>query len=141
MLQGGGDFLLEILPYINFEEIKKNPKWICGFSDTTGISFCTTTICDIATIYSENFAEFGMNPWHKCLENTLQILEGKQILQKNFEKYQDGYKEKQTGLEGYELDKKVEWKNANGEKEINIEGRTLRRLPRHFSINCWDKIR
>lgn len=29
----GGDFLLEILPYINLSNIKENPKWIMGYSD------------------------------------------------------------------------------------------------------------
>ena len=40
----GGEFLLEILPFIDFEEIKANPKWVQGYSDTTGLSFCITTI-------------------------------------------------------------------------------------------------
>lgn len=114
----GGDFLLEILPYIDFEKIRKNPKWIQGFSDTTGLGFCVTTICDIATIYAENFGDFGMENWHTCLENNLKILEGKEIIQESFKEYQSMFQDYKIGLETYKLDKKVEWKNAQNEAKI-----------------------
>lgn len=136
----GGDFLLEILPYIDFEKIKQNPKWVHGFSDTTGLSFCITTICDIATSYGENFGEFGMVPWHSSLENGLKILEGKQTLQTSFETYQDNFYDRLTGIEGYKLDTKVEWKNAKNEKELVLEGRALGRMLRHSNILSRYKI-
>ena len=47
----GGDYLYEILPYINFDTIIKNPKWFQGQSDTTVLLFIITTLCDIKTIY------------------------------------------------------------------------------------------
>lgn len=121
----GGDFLLEILPYIDFEKIRKNPKWIQGFSDTTGLGFCVTTICDIATIYAENFGDFGMENWHTCLENNLKILEGKEIIQESFKEYQSMFQDYKIGLETYKLDKKVEWKNAQNEEKIELNGRIL----------------
>lgn len=121
----GGDFLLEILPYINFEKIAKNPKWIQGFSDTTGLTFCITTICDIATIHGENFGSFGMENWHYCLEENLKILEGEKFTQNSFKKYQSGFQDYETGKEEYLLDKDVCWKNARGEKTIELEGRIL----------------
>ena len=121
----GGDFLLEILPYIDFEKIRKNPKWIQGFSDTTGLGFCVTTICDIATIYAENFGDFGMENWHTCLENNLKILEGKEIIQESFKEYQSMFQDYKIGLETYKLDKKVEWKNAQNEAKIELNGRIL----------------
>lgn len=121
----GGDFLLEILPFIDFEQISRNPKWVQGYSDTTGLSFCITTICDIATIYSENFNSFAMRPWHSSLENNLKILEGQDIIQKSFEKYQEGWQEEITGQEPYLLTKKVEWKNARDEEKITMQGRLL----------------
>lgn len=31
MCASGGEFLLEILPYIDFELLKNNPKFVCGF--------------------------------------------------------------------------------------------------------------
>lgn len=121
----GGDFLLEILPYLDFEKIKQNPKWVQGFSDTTGLEFCITTICDIATIYTENFGTFGMEKWDISLENNLKILEGQKIEQKSFPKYQSDFIDYQTGLEEYQLDKLVEWKNAKNEEKIELKGRIL----------------
>ena len=31
----GGDYLAEMLPYLDFKKIKKNPKWVQGYSDNT----------------------------------------------------------------------------------------------------------
>ncbi len=121
----GGEFLLEILPFISFQEIKNNPKWIQGYSDTTGLGFCVTTICDIATIYGENFGSFGMSPWHECLNKNIEVLEGKRLEQESFEKYQDGWQEEITGLEPLNTTKQVEWKNARKEDSIYLEGRLI----------------
>lgn len=126
----GGDFLIEILPFLDFNAIKENPKWIQGFSDTTGLTFTITTNLDIATIYSYNFSTFGMENWHNSLSNNLLILEGKDILQKSFDLYQEGYYKRVTGLEEFVLEEEVEWRNIlpNGlsdTQEINIHGRML----------------
>ena len=43
----GGEFLVEILPYIDFNKLVQNPKWVEGFSDPTGILFPITTKYDI----------------------------------------------------------------------------------------------
>lgn len=126
----GGDFLVEMLPYLDFKTIKDNPRWFQGFSDTTGLGFTITTNLDIATIYSYNFSSFGMKNWHKSLSDNLLILEGKDIIQKSFDKYQDGYYPRITGLEDFVLEKKVGWRNLpskgiNKHKEINVHGRVL----------------
>lgn len=121
----GGEFLLEILPYINFEKIKQNPKWVQGYSDTTGIGFCITTLCDIATIYAENFGSFGMVPWHRCLKDNLKVLEGKSFEYKSYDKYQEGWQDEITGLEPLNTTIDVEWKNARNEAAIMLEGRLI----------------
>lgn len=121
----GGEFLLEILPYIDFEQIKQNPKWVQGYSDTTGLSFCITTICDIATIYGENFSSFGMVPWHKCMEDNLEVLEGKRLEFDNYEKYQEEWQEEITGLEPINVTADVRWVNAKNEESIHLEGRII----------------
>ena len=121
----GGDFLTEIWPYIDFEKVKQNPKWIQGYSDITGLDFLVTTHCDICTIYAQTFASFGMEHWHDSLEDNLEILEGGEFTQNSFEKYQDEKIEEITGLEEYSLDTPVKWINARGEKEISITGRMI----------------
>ncbi len=126
----GGDYLVEMLPYIDFELIKENPKWLQGFSDTTGLVFTITTNLDIATIYANNFSSFGMGEWHSSLYNNLRTLEGKDIIQQSFDYYQDGYQPRITGLEGFVPEKEVRWVNLYPTKydqnnELTITGRAL----------------
>lgn len=120
----GGEFLIEILPYINFEKIVENPKWVQGFSDPTGLLFPLTTKYDIATIYSNNFKTFGAEIYHKSLEDNLNILEGNLIEQESYDLYENDFLKKVTGLEGYNLTDKVIWKTL-GNKEINLKGRII----------------
>ena len=121
---GGGDFLLEMLSEVDFNVIKDNPKWLQGYSDPTGLLFTITTNLDIATVYSDNFKTFGMEPWHKSLENNLEILKGNMVEQTSFSKYEED-KKLITGLEPFNLTKKVYWKNLNNEEVINIKGRMI----------------
>jgi len=125
----GGDYLVEMLPFINYDKLKKNPKWVQGYSDTTGLTFTLTTNLDIATIYASNFSSFGMDQWHSSLKDNIKILEGEDFTQESFKQFQDGFKEKITGLEGYVLEKDVEWRNLypvnEPSDEIVISGRAL----------------
>lgn len=126
----GGDYLVEMLPFVDYNEIKDNPKWIQGFSDTTGLTFTITTNLDIATIYSYNFSTFGMEKWHPSLTDNLLILEGNNITQESYDLYQDGYYPRITGLEEFVLEKEVRWRNVypkdnSNSREINLQGRIL----------------
>ena len=85
MCASGGEFLLEILPYIDFELLKNNPKFVCGFSDPTGLLYPITTKCDIATIYGKNFSHFGMEEYHKSEKDFLKIINGNIIEQNSYE--------------------------------------------------------
>jgi len=82
----GGDFLVEMLSYFNFQKVLDHPKWLQGYSDPTGLLFVITTNFDVATIYGSNFKEFGMVPWHSSLQNNLEILKGNMIKQENFDR-------------------------------------------------------
>lgn len=124
ILSSGGDFLLETLPFINFEKLEENIKWIQGFSDPTGILFAITTKLDIATIYSHNVSAFGMEPWHSSLKENIQILKGQEIIQQSFSLYEKERAEEITGLEDYHLDTTVIWKNLFS-NDIHMEGRMI----------------
>ena len=120
----GGEFLVEMLPYVNFQKIQTNPKFIQGFSDPTGILFPVTTKYDIATIYGNNFGDYGAECNDKSILDNIQIITGNIIEQKNYELYEDERAERITGLEGYNLTKKVEWKSLNN-SEITVTGRII----------------
>lgn len=106
----GGNFLNEMLEYVDFEKILANPKWFQGYSDNTGLIHTLTTKYDIASVYAGNFGDFGMEVWHKSIENNIKILEGENVIQKTFDKYQDGFCDRITGLEGYNEDNEVRLK-------------------------------
>ena len=120
----GGEFLVEMLPCVDFEKLVKSPKWVEGFSDPTGILFPLTTKYDIATIYGNNFKSFGAQEYDRSLEENLEILKGNLIPQKNYEMYENERQEKVTGLEGYNLTEKVEWKTLDNEP-TKIKGRII----------------
>ncbi len=105
----GGDYLAEMLSYVDFELIKNNPKWHQGYSDPTGLLFSVTTNCDMATVYGGNFGDFGMADWHKCLTDNVAVLEGQLTLQESFPLYKDGFVKRITGYENYEEDTPVKW--------------------------------
>lgn len=70
----GGDFQVETMPYINFDEIKKHPKWLLGASDPTNLLFPVTCACDIATLYGFNggsFDNYGINTYSQACFNFL----------------------------------------------------------------------
>jgi len=120
----GGDFLVEILPYIEFKILVNNPKWIAGFSDSTGLLYPITSKYDIATIYGNNFSSFGATTLYKNHKDFQEVLEGKRMTIESYERYEEKWQEEITGLEGYNLTEKVFWKTLDG-KEIDIEGRLL----------------
>lgn len=119
----GGDYLAEMLSYVDFELIKKNPKWYQGYSDPTGLLFAITTNCDMATVYAGNYGDFGMEHWHRCLEENVALLEGKQLVQKSFPLYKDGFAERITGYEDYQEDTPVKWE-CDGDS-VELSGRLL----------------
>lgn len=121
----GGEFLVEMLSYTDFNIIKENPKWFLGFSDPTSLLFYMTTTLDIATLYGNDFSNFQMTPWHVSLENSLKMLKGNIIEQTSFDKYENVLKEHITGTESYNLDTKVYWRNITGEEKISLKARLI----------------
>ena len=121
----GGEFLVEMLSYFDFSCVQKSVKWLQGYSDPTGLLFVITTGYEIATIYGNNFSGFGMNSWHKSLENNLDILEGNLVLQESFPLYESGNANTIKENDGYILDTPVIWKNLRGEENITFSGRMI----------------
>ena len=81
----GGDFCLEMLDFINFDNIVNNPKWIMGASDPTSILYIITTKLNIATLYGLNAASYS-GELHECHKNNIEILQGNIVKQNSFTK-------------------------------------------------------
>ncbi len=124
----GGDFLMEVLPLLDYEKIKENPKWFQGFSDNTGLIYTLTVGCDMATIYGNHFNDFSMNPWHPSIRNNMEIVTGNMVKQHSFDYYEDGFYDRELPTDGYRQDKPcVSYATYGGEEvnEIQVTGRLL----------------
>lgn len=119
----GGEYLAEMLSFTDFEKIRRNPKWYQGYSDPTGLLFSITTNCDMATVYAGNYADFGMEHWHRCLEENFALLEGRELVQRSFPLYKNGFAERLTGLEDFQEDTPVRWECDKD--NVVLEGRLL----------------
>lgn len=120
----GGEFLVEMLPYIDFELIKKNPKFVAGFSDPTGLLYPITTKYDIATIYGQNYGALGTEIFYKDQIDFLEKIKGNLEEENSYELYEEEPLEQVTGLEGDNLTEKVYWKTLD-EKPACIQGRII----------------
>ena len=78
MSVGGGETMVEMLEYVDFEKIKNlPPKWFVGFSDNTNLTYTLTTICDVETIYGNNAPNFYNYPFKYDTLDTIEMLQGK----------------------------------------------------------------
>ena len=123
----GGDFLCEMLDYLDFEKIKTlKPKWLQGYSDITGISYLFNTILDIPTMYCQTIKDYAMKPLHKSLTDALEIEKGNEVIQESFDMYEKEWDLENTDpYAGYNMTEKVEWKNILGGNKIVMQGRSV----------------
>lgn len=124
----GGDFLTEILDYLNFDEIYKGEiKWIQGYSNITILTFLFTTMLDIATIYGPNIKAYGMRNLYKNLTDSIKMMEGKNVVQESFSKCEDKENkfDRNDPLAEYELTLESSWKSLRGEENLNFRGRSI----------------
>ena len=117
MCARGGDFLVDMLEFVNFKIIKKYPKWIQGYSDPTSLLFYITTKLDIATIYGPNAGAYFYDTLHKSLKNNLDIIRGSIPTQTSFKLYQS---KDSNEISNYVLDSPVKWIGS-----IDVRGRLI----------------
>jgi len=111
----GGDFMFEILPYINYEALLKNPKWICGLSDPTNILYTLTTKYDIATIYSNNVNGQIINEG-VAQEYFYNLIQGNMLIEKSQKKHE------KAGSFNKVFSEETNWNCLN---EVNVKGRII----------------
>ncbi|MQN00585.1 MAG: LD-carboxypeptidase [Lachnospiraceae bacterium] len=87
MCAAGGDFLDECLPYVNFDLMRVNPKWLMGASDPTGLLYPYTTKYDVATLYGMNAGAYGNFPVPDFVKTNLSVIKGENLTESGFPKY------------------------------------------------------
>jgi len=121
----GGDFLSEMLPYINFKKIAEFPKWFQGYSDNTGLTYTMTTLADVMTVYAGNFSDYGMADWHKSVSRHLDTIAGHLEDQHDYQMYEAEFQDRITGVEGFKLTEQVKYFIPDGSNEVDMSGRLL----------------
>ena len=85
----GGELLIEILEYIEFDKIK--PKWILGYSDISLLLFVITLKTGIATAHDTNIVDLRGEHSDETTKKWLNVLHtrsNEKIIQYSSEKYQ-----------------------------------------------------
>ena len=114
----GGDFMLEMMPYVDFRHIERDPKWLCGASDPTNLLFTVTTKLDIATLYGRNGAGFALKA-KRPQKDFFRIVSGDLITQRSYSRYQT-FLETINDVKTYSHD--VKW---IADRKIDVEGRLI----------------
>lgn len=117
----GGDFLLDMRPFVDWDALRRRPLWVQGYSDPTGLLYPITTKLDIATLYGPNAGGFDMTALHPALQNSLSILEGRIPVQHSFDKWET--LEDRNTADGYTLTQPVQWRTLNG--NVCVSGRLI----------------
>ena len=130
MSASGGDYNVEMLPYIDTNIVRNNPKWFSGYSDPTSIEMLLTTVLDIATIYGVNAGAWDWRPLHKFQYDALSVIKGELPAQTSYDAWSSQGFDDET--RSYEMDAEVEWtlfEPVDGElceaSQLDVSGRLI----------------
>ncbi len=114
----GGDFLIEMLPYTDFDSLASHQKWMMGYSDPTSLLYTLTAKYDVATLYGANAGSFDEEKLSEWMRAPIELLQGKTVLQKSTEFCDPEYR---SGPAVYET--KNHWKSFT--KDFKVKGRCI----------------
>lgn len=139
---GGGELMCEILDFVDFEGIKKaDPKWYMGFSDNTNMTFLLTTICDVASVYGPCVSAFGMEPWHVCLHDAMEVLSGKTREIQGYDLWEkEGLKDEEHPLLPYNVTEKKILHTFVPSQEKGSNSKTLAEADRGQTVSFEGRL-
>ena len=114
----GGEYCMEMLPYIDEDLLRSHPKWFAGYSDPTAIQMYMTTVLDIATIYGVNAGAWDWRPLHEFHYDALSVISGDLPVQYSYDLWCSGGFNEET--ETFDMDAPVEWTLLRGSAEDYI---------------------
>ena len=126
---GGGELMCEVISHVDFERLKAaEPKWYMGYSDNTNLTYLLATLCDTASVYGPCAAAFGMEPWHKSIEDAFLMLTGEVNAVSGYELWEkESLKSEENPLLPYHVTEPGVLKSYGGGEnaEIRFRGRLL----------------
>jgi len=121
----GGELLIEILEFIDFENIKN--KWVLGYSDVSLLLLAITLKTGIATAHGTNLVdlrgEYSDNTT-RMWQNVLSTKIDESIFQHSSEKYQKEWQHDNPSPCIFHLTEPTFWKSTKNEK-VKVQGRLL----------------
>ena len=135
----GGEYEMEILSYLSFKKMQKEPKLFCGYSDNSIISFILLTNIEMVNIYGHNLYELFHE--HEVIDSFLEALKGNLLPQ---EEIKDVSKEDydysgDTINKKYKIDYKNNWKLYNA-TNVDVEGIMIGGLMDNLNCVCGTKF-
>ena len=121
----GGELLIEILEYIDFENIQN--KWILGYSDTSSLLLAITLMTGIATAHGTNLIDLRgeySDETTAMWENVLSTRVDESILQYSSDKFQKEWQHNNPSPSVFHLTEQTNWKTISNQK-VQIEGRIV----------------
>ena len=119
MCASGGDFLTDMLPYLETDKITE--KWVMGYSDPTNLLYTITTGSDIATMYGHNAGSFDSTHLYDSQKMVFEYLKGNILPQESYPFHEVDIEQRVEG--DYALTEKTEWKSLTG--DVDITGRMI----------------
>lgn len=121
----GGELLIEILEYIEFEKIK--PKWILGYSDISVLLMAVTLKTGIATAHGTNIVDLRgrlIDSTTAMFEKVLSTKKGGEVIQYSSDMYQLKWQHENESDYVFHLTEKTKWKTISN-TPMYIKGRLL----------------
>lgn len=126
----GGDFLIEILPHLDFDLLSRAaPKWYIGWSDCTTFMLPLLTHTGLLSLHGMNLMDspFQPAPGAAWWRDVISLEAGSVFAQRSFSHRQEGYRDYSTNpdLTSYELTEPTRWRILGEEREVFVAGRLI----------------
>jgi len=119
----GGEFLMDMLPHLDLNKIASlPPKWVCGYSDISTLTFVLMLCCDVATVHGSNYINMGFKRIHDADMRAFDAMSNLESTQKSWDTYGGYANWDDLSGEIYNLDKPSVWKSLRGENSLSFDG-------------------
>lgn len=122
----GGELLIEILEYIDFENLKTN--WILGYSDISVLLLAITLKTGIATAHGTNLIDLReeyLDDTTAMWRSVLSTSTGESIVQNSSQKYQKDWASSNLSSSVFNLTEQTYWKIISDSNRVKVRGRLL----------------